>query len=145
MATDALQGWVLYDDSCGFCRVWIPFWARTLRRRGFGIATLQEDWVRDQLADSDVELLEDLRLLLIDGRQVRGADVYRYVMRRIWWAWPLYFLSILPPGRQAFDWGYRTFARSRFWVSQACGLPAPHTLADVAAHAPNRKAGREMG
>ena|SRR5687768_3748597 len=119
-----LRGWVLYDDSCGFCSRWIPFWETTLQRRGYGIARLQEDWVRRTLNVPEDELLADLRLLLASGVQVRGADVYRYLLRRIWWALPLYLLSMLPLGRQAFDWGYRTFARNRFWVSQVCRMPA---------------------
>ena len=66
--------------------------------------------------------LQLLRLLLQDGRQICGADVYRYVLRRIWWAFPLYVFAVVPLGRQVFDWGYRTFARNRFIVSQTCGL-----------------------
>jgi predicted DCC family thiol-disulfide oxidoreductase YuxK len=118
----AVKGWVLYDDTCGLCRVWIPFWGRALLRRGFSIAPLQADWVRARLGMTEEELLRDLRLLLADGRLVEGADVYRYVMRRLWWALPLYVLASLPPGRQAFDLFYRTFARNRFRVSRLCGL-----------------------
>ena len=67
-------------------------------------------------------LLDDLRLLLADGSHRAGAEVYRYAMRRIWWAWPLYLFATIPGGRQVFDWGYRTFARHRHRVSDACGL-----------------------
>jgi hypothetical protein len=49
----------------------------------------QCEWVRQKLSVPQSELLQDLRLLLADGSQVRGADVYRFVMRRIWWAYPL--------------------------------------------------------
>jgi predicted DCC family thiol-disulfide oxidoreductase YuxK len=115
-------GWILYDDSCGFCRRWIPFWEGALQRRGFLIAPLQADWVRERLQLSASELLHDLRLLLADGSQIRGADVYRYATRRIWWAWPVSLLSITPGLRNVFDWGYRTFAKNRFRVSAACGL-----------------------
>ena len=115
-------GWILYDDSCGFCRRWIPFWESTLQRRGFSIAPLQADWVRAKLQLSESELLHDLRLLLADGSQICGADVYRYATRRIWWAWPVYGFSITPGLRNVFDWGYRTFAANRFRVSAACGL-----------------------
>ncbi len=118
-------GWVLYDDSCGFCRRWIPFWADTLRRRGLDIAPLQSAWVVERLNLPPDGLLSDLRLLLADGRQVRGADVYRYAMRRIWWAFPLYLLSVTPLLSRVFDWGYRTFADNRYHVSHACRLPAP--------------------
>ena len=124
MAYVPVQGVVLFDGSCGFCRRWIPFWGPALERRGFSIAPLQEEWVRSRLNVSDAELLVDLRLLLADGRQIRGADVYRYVMRRMWWAYPLYLLSITPGCCMVFDWSYRTFADNRFWISQACRLPA---------------------
>jgi predicted DCC family thiol-disulfide oxidoreductase YuxK len=115
-------GWILYDDSCGFCRRWIPFWEGALQRRGLFIAPLQADWVRARLQLNKSDLLRDLRLLLSDGSQIRGADVYRYATRRIWWAWPVYLFSITPGLRNVFDWGYRTFAANRFRVSSACGL-----------------------
>jgi predicted DCC family thiol-disulfide oxidoreductase YuxK len=115
------RGWILYDESCGFCRRWVPFWEGALRRRGFAIAPLQSDWVRARLPGNEAELLRDLRLLLADGSSVCGPDVYRYAMRRIWWAWPGYLFSVTPGLRQVFDWGYRTFAANRYRVSSACG------------------------
>jgi predicted DCC family thiol-disulfide oxidoreductase YuxK len=124
------QGWVLYDDSCGFCSRWVPFWAPTLRRRGFAIAPLQADWVQARLALDSRSLLEDLRLLLNDGRQVVGADVYRHVMRRIWWAWPAYGLSRAPVFSSVFDRCYRLFATYRHRVSAACGLRARRPVSD---------------
>jgi len=125
-ARQKVLGWILYDDSCGFCRRWIPFWESALQRRGLSIAPLQADWVRAKLQLSESELLHDLRLLLADGSQIRGADVYRYATRRIWWAWPVYLFSITPGLRNVFDWGYRTFAENRFRVSSACGLGVKH-------------------
>lgn len=115
-------GWILYDESCGFCRRWVPFWENPLRRRGFGIAPLQEDWVMEKLQLPPEKLLDDLRLLLADGTHLAGAEVYRYAMRRIWWALPLYLFSVLPGCRRVFDSGYRMFARNRYRVSAKCGL-----------------------
>ena len=117
------SGWVLYDGACGFCRWWVPFWSGTLRRRGFGIAPLQSEWVVKKLGPLEGELLKDVRLLLGDGRQIHGADVYRHVMRRIWWAYPLYLAAVTPLLRRVFDWAYRTFADNRHRVSHACRLP----------------------
>jgi hypothetical protein len=74
-------------------------------------------------------LLTDLRLLHRDGSLTSGADVYRYVMRRIWWAYPLYLLSVTPGLRKAFDWGYRTFAQHRMRISASCGVPSQTTKA----------------
>jgi predicted DCC family thiol-disulfide oxidoreductase YuxK len=126
-------GWVLYDDSCGFCRRWIPFWSDTLCKRGFAIAPLQSDWVGQKLNVPYADLLFDLRLLLADGRQLRGADVYRFVMRRIWWAYPLYLLSVAPVLRRVFDWSYRTFANNRYRISRACRLSASRCRPNLAA------------
>ena|SRR2546425_12378338 len=77
----APRGWVLYDGGCGVCARWVPCWARTLAGLGLGIAALQEPWVRARLELAPDALLSDIRLLLADGTQLAGADVYRYVMR----------------------------------------------------------------
>jgi predicted DCC family thiol-disulfide oxidoreductase YuxK len=113
-------GWILYDDSCGFCRRWIPFWAKTLRKRGFQIAKLQEGWVREKLQLEEERLVQDLRLLLASGEQIQGADTYRFAMKRIWWAFPVYLFSIAPLGRNVFDWSYGKFATHRHQISRAC-------------------------
>jgi predicted DCC family thiol-disulfide oxidoreductase YuxK len=76
-AQQPVLGWILYDDSCGLCRRWIPFWEGALQRRGFSIAPLQADWVRTKLQLSESELLHDLRLLLADGSQIIGRNSSR--------------------------------------------------------------------
>ena len=124
--TPTPAGWILYDDSCGFCRRWVPYWESALRQRGFAIAPLQADWVRAKLQLNEIDFVRDLRLLLADGSQICGADVYRYATRRIWWAWPVYLFSVTPGLRSIFDWGYQTFAANRHRVSTACGLSAKH-------------------
>jgi predicted DCC family thiol-disulfide oxidoreductase YuxK len=116
-------GWILYDDSCGICRRWVPFWEKTLQRRGFEIAPLQAAWVREKLRLSEPELMRDLRLLLASGELISGADTYRYAMKRIWWTWPFYLFSVAPIGRQIFNLGYRKFAANRMRISASCGLP----------------------
>jgi predicted DCC family thiol-disulfide oxidoreductase YuxK len=126
---DEIKGWVLYDGNCGFCSRWVPFWETTLAKRGFRIAPLQAEWVADKFKLTENELTADFRLLLADGEKIAGADVYRYLMRRIWWAKPLWFLSTLPLLRRLFDTGYRAFADNRYWISRTCHLPArkdPH-------------------
>jgi len=114
------RGWILYDNTCGFCRRWATFWETALRHRGFAIAPLQAGWVQEKLGLNPDVLLDDLRLLLADGRLLAGADAYRYAMRRIWWAWPLYLVAITPGLRRIFDWAYRTFAANRHRVSATC-------------------------
>ena len=128
----SIQGWVLYDGNCGFCSRWVPYWEKTLRKRGFLIAPLQADWVADKFDLSPEELQADFRLLVVGGKKIAGANVYRYLMRRIWWAKPLYFISILPGLRQLFDAGYRLFAENRHRISRSCGLP--NAAADRPSH-----------
>jgi predicted DCC family thiol-disulfide oxidoreductase YuxK len=118
-------GWVLYDGSCGICARWVPFWGPTLERLGLGTAPLQSRWVANRTGLTADVLQQDLRLLHTDGRLTSGADVYRFVMRQLWWVYPFYLLSVAPGGRLIFDWGYRTFARHRQGLSVVCRLEPP--------------------
>lgn len=117
-----VRGWVLYDGHCGFCSRWVKSWEPTLKRYGFATGALEEPWVGEKLSMPYEELVRDIRLLMFDGQLISGADVYLFVTRRIWWAWPFYALFSLP----GFNWmihaGYRWFARNRHYVSHACGL-----------------------
>ena len=129
MTPAASVAWVLYDGACGFCSRWVPFWKGTLAKRGIGIATLQEPWVVERLEAKGVateNLLDDLRILVAgSGNVIPGADAYRWAFRRIWWATPLWLLSVTPGFRRLFDRGYRAFAENRYRVSKACRLDSP--------------------
>jgi predicted DCC family thiol-disulfide oxidoreductase YuxK len=113
---------VLYDGHCGFCSRWLEFWKPTLARHGFATAALEEPWVVEKVKMPYDELVRDIRLLTTEGELVSGANVYLYVARRIWWAWPLYALFSLPGFNWMIHTGYRWFARNRHYVSHACGL-----------------------
>jgi predicted DCC family thiol-disulfide oxidoreductase YuxK len=117
-------GVVLYDGQCGFCSRWVRYWASTLERRGFAIASLDELWVAEKIKTPREELLTDIRLLTADGQLISGADVYLYVTRRIWWAWPFYAIFSLPGFNRLIHLGYRWFARNRYHISHACRLPS---------------------
>jgi hypothetical protein len=93
-----------------------------LRDLGLDMAPLQSAWVLERTGLPHFVLLEDLRLLHADGRLTSGVDIYRFVMQRRRWAYPLYLLSVMPVGRQVFDWAYRAFARHRLQVSALCRI-----------------------
>jgi predicted DCC family thiol-disulfide oxidoreductase YuxK len=116
------QGVVLYDGQCGFCSRWVKYWAKTLTRHGFEIASLDEPWVVEKLKMPIEEVLTDIRLLTPDGRLISGADVYLYAARRIWWAWPFYAVLSLPGFNRLIHAGYRWFARNRYCISHTCKL-----------------------
>jgi predicted DCC family thiol-disulfide oxidoreductase YuxK len=117
------NGWVLYDGACGVCSHWVPKWGGILARLGLAVAPLQSSWVEERTGLSRDVLLTDLRLLHSDGSMISGADVYRYVLRRIWWGYPLYLFSVMPGLRGVFDWAYRTFAQHRMRISASCSVP----------------------
>jgi predicted DCC family thiol-disulfide oxidoreductase YuxK len=116
------MGWILFDAGCGICSRWVPLWAPTLAQLQLGVAALQEPWVAERTGLAPDILLRDIRLLLTDGSQVVGADVYRYVMRRVWWAVPFYIFSVVPGTRDIFDAAYRGFAARRYRLSAACRI-----------------------
>jgi predicted DCC family thiol-disulfide oxidoreductase YuxK len=120
--SDNVLGWVLYDGQCGFCSRWVQYWAPTLRRHGFEIGSLDEPRVAEKLQMPHEELLTDIRLLTTDGQLISGAEVYLYVTRRIWWAWPFYAIFSLPGFHWLIRAGYRWFARNRHHISHACKL-----------------------
>jgi predicted DCC family thiol-disulfide oxidoreductase YuxK len=77
------------------------------------------------------EAARDLRLLLADGPRNDGADVRRYVMRRIAWARPFHASSITPGLRWVFARAYRALADNRFRVPRAWGLAQPSARSTV--------------
>jgi predicted DCC family thiol-disulfide oxidoreductase YuxK len=122
MVDEPRTGWVLYDADCGICTRMARFWMPTFSRLGLETAPLQSEWVATRTGLPLPQLLTDVRLLQTDGTLVSGPNVYRYLMRRLWWAYPLFLLSKVPVLSHAFDWGYRVFARHRSRISASCGL-----------------------
>ncbi len=126
MTAPAPFAWVLYDGTCGFCTRSVRAWERILKKRGFAVATLEEPWVAERLRGlgvSEGSRLEDVRILVAGTDElISGADAYRFALRRIGWARPLWALSVTPGLRRLFDLGYRAFAANRHRISKACGL-----------------------
>lgn len=124
-------GWALYDASCGICARGVPWWSSTFSRLGLATAALQEPWVAKRTGLTTKALMRDFCILLSDGSLLRGTDAYRWILRQRWWSLPLWLLVAIPPGRWAFDLGYRIFANHRQRVSRLCGL-TPHPRAGSA-------------
>jgi predicted DCC family thiol-disulfide oxidoreductase YuxK len=124
MRIPSVEGWVLYDDDCAFCVRWLHFWSLVLRRRGFEVNTLPAEWVPDSLGMTRDEVLREIRLLTAGGSTYAGADVYLYIVRRIWWAWPFVFLFSLPCFNALIWAGYRWFRANRHCISGQCVLKA---------------------
>jgi predicted DCC family thiol-disulfide oxidoreductase YuxK len=120
----APKGWILYDSACGICTHLALKAAPFLVQIGLHVIPLQSPWAQAVIGQTGDPLLSDIRLVHPNGSIVSGPDVYRYVMKNVWWAYPLYQLSLVPGFKSAFDWGYRAFARNRMRISNACAIPS---------------------
>lgn len=120
-----VRGYLLYDGTCGFCSWIVPRMKSSLEHAGFAIAPLQDEWVKSSLDISPKELTQEIRIALVDGRTVSGADAYLYAMRRMRWLWPMGLLLSLP-GLRWMTWQlYKAFSRNRFAISRFCGWKPP--------------------
>jgi predicted DCC family thiol-disulfide oxidoreductase YuxK len=116
------RGWVLYDGECGICARMVWWFGSTLKRRGYRLVPLQAPWVVERLGMPTETLLEEMRVLTADGVHLSGADAIIYLARRIWWATPLYAMSLLPGVLPLLHTGYRWFAARRHCFSPSCAL-----------------------
>jgi predicted DCC family thiol-disulfide oxidoreductase YuxK len=114
------RGWLFFDAECVFCTRIARWLAPTLRRRGLGVAPLQDPRVGALLGMSRRELLKELRFLLSDGTHAGGASAVLAVAREIWWGKPLIWLANLPGMMQALDAGYKWIAARRGCNNEVC-------------------------
>ena len=118
---------LLFDGECPFCRSIVERWRGTLERCGFEIVPLQTEWVRTRLDLPEKELLSEMRVLTPDGRVIGGAAALVHVWAKIWWAWPLWLLALVPGVKWMLGRAYRWVAERRMCLSGACSLHAHPT------------------
>ena len=117
------QGWVLYDAECGFCVKSVRRFGGVVRRRGFRAVPMQEGWVQGWLERVGMPQPEEMIVLLPDGSWMGGADALLYLVRRVWWAWPIWAVGRVWPMRGIFRRVYRWLATHRYCVAGRCALP----------------------
>jgi predicted DCC family thiol-disulfide oxidoreductase YuxK len=114
------RGWLFFDAECRFCTRIARWLDPVLRRRGLGVAPLQDPRVSALLGMSGRELLKELRFLMSDGTHAGGANAVLAVAREIWWAHPLIWLAALPGMMSVLDTAYRWVAARRGCSSEWC-------------------------
>lgn len=119
----ASRGLVFFDRECAICTALARRFRRTLARRGFGLAALQDPRAAALLNLPPAELLREMRVATADGNVLGGAAAIDYLARRIWWAWPLSAAAQLPGASHILDAGYRWFADHRACASRTCSIP----------------------
>jgi hypothetical protein len=88
--------------------------------RHFELMPLQTPWVRTRLGLLDSGLLDEMRLLLPDGKVFGGVDALIEISRHYWWTWPLRQLTRLPGIKNLLRLGYQWIARHRGCTGGAC-------------------------
>jgi predicted DCC family thiol-disulfide oxidoreductase YuxK len=122
------RGQIFYDDSCGMCSASYRRFGRMTERRGFKWIPLQEPRARTLLNLEGDELPRELQLFTRKGRLLGGVDAILYVMKTIWWAWPIWLIAKVPGVRPLLRLLYRWIASHRHAISGACRLKAAQPL-----------------
>jgi predicted DCC family thiol-disulfide oxidoreductase YuxK len=109
-----LLGWVLFDAACPSCCRIASLVEDILTRRGFDVAPLQSSWVAECLDSGDDDLLDEMRVITLDGHSYAGADAILFLAGKIWWASPVAALALFP--------GVRVVLRRLygFWAKRRC-------------------------
>jgi predicted DCC family thiol-disulfide oxidoreductase YuxK len=120
-----IRGWVFYNADCGFCSGWAGCVHDLLARRGYHLAPLQTEWVRQRLGLMEGEPLVEMKLLTADGRILGGADAMIQIARSVWWTWPFFALAQLPGIKLILRIVYRWVARNRHCHGNDCLISTP--------------------
>lgn len=122
-------GWVFYDADCPLCVAGVRRIGGLFARRGFAWEPLQGPDVALRLGASPAAMLDEMKLLLADGRVVGGADAWSELLRSVWWLSPLGWLMRLPGLHELCLAAYCCLARNRYCLGGACrrdSLPPKH-------------------
>jgi predicted DCC family thiol-disulfide oxidoreductase YuxK/uncharacterized membrane protein len=117
-----IEGWVLYDGDCWFCIRLARCFRPWLVGRHFELMPLQTPWVRTRLNAPDSDLLDEMRLLLPDGKVFGGVNALIEISRHYWWTWPLRQLARLPGIKPLLRLGYQRIARHRSCAGGTCAV-----------------------
>jgi len=106
---------IFFDGACGMCSTSAKRLQRIVAPRGFALQAFQAD-------PSFQEVPDEMKLRTRDGTIFGGADAIVYVARRIWWAWPLWAVSLVPGMMRVLRFVYRIVAKNRYRISGACRI-----------------------
>jgi predicted DCC family thiol-disulfide oxidoreductase YuxK len=77
-------------------------------------------------------LLEEMRVLTVEGRVLGGADALVYLatelQRRPWWAWLLVAANRMPFGMRMLRTAYRWIAARRYCRQGGCPVAKPQMI-----------------
>ncbi len=74
---------------------------------------MQEEWVKEKMNIANIEEIDEMRILTKDGVMIEGVDGILHVAKYVWWTWPMWFLSKIPPIGWLMKTVYRKVAQNR--------------------------------
>ena len=117
------RGWIFYDAHCPLCRTLLAAFRPIFTRRHFKWLPLQTPGAAHSLRIPETALLEEMKLLLPNDRVLSGVDSWIFLLRSVWWLWPLGTLLALPGVHRAGNAAYRWIARNRYCFGTRCAKP----------------------
>ena len=108
-----MNGWVFYDGTCAICKGGVKRFGFLMRRAKFECADMQEEWVKEKMNITNIEDIDEMRILTKDGVMIEGVDGILHVAKYVWWTWPMWFLSKIPPIGWLMKVVYRNVAQNR--------------------------------
>ena len=108
-----MNGWVFYDGTCAICRGGVKRFSFLMRRARFECADMQEECVKEKMNITNIEEIDEMRILTKDGVMIEGVDGILHVAKYVWWTWPMWFLSKIPPIGWLMKTVYRKVAQNR--------------------------------
>ena len=113
--------WVFYDGGCLMCINIAHRAMDILNARGIGLAPLQADWVKKKIAHIH-DPLKEMLIRTFDGHILAGADAVIYLSRRVWWAYGLFIISLMPGMKFILRRLYNVVARNRYCMNGSCKI-----------------------
>jgi predicted DCC family thiol-disulfide oxidoreductase YuxK len=109
---------ILYDGQCAFCTNSAHRIERALRNRGWKIAPLQDESVKQRIRIAQTP--NELAVISSEGRTLWGVDGLLHLAGQVWWARPIAWLGKIGWMRRLMRRGYAFVAARRACVSRAC-------------------------
>lgn len=110
--------WVCFDGDCPLCVRSAGRFSRILERRGIRLIPLQTPWVRARLGNP--ESFSEMKFITRGNQVFGGAEAVAQIVRRIWWAWPVFVFSRFPGIMGLMEKYYRQVAANRSCAKDVC-------------------------
>lgn len=113
---------VIYDGKCKFCTRQVDRLYRWDGKGRLAFISLHDPWVAEHCPDlTHEQLMEQMYVVLPDGRAFGGAAAFRAITRILPKLWILAPLLHIPFSLPLWQWMYMQIARRRYQISKDQG------------------------